>query len=79
MEKNLEAGRTYIFDNNWVRTSSPFKGRIEELTEKTVLIRNLNADSVFRVTLNEFNGSYQVIETMLEDDINDIKVTNGGK
>ena len=79
MEKNLEVGRTYIFDNNWIRVSSPFKGRVEELTEKTVLVKNLDANSVFRTTLGEFNNNYEVIETMLEDDINDIKVANDGK
>ena len=76
MEEDLKVGRTYIFDSSWPRTSNPFKGRIEEVTEKTVLINNLDSNAAFRLTKGAFEENYEVLETMLEDDINDIKITN---
>lgn len=55
----METGHIYIFA---VHSNSPFKCKILEITEHTLLLQNLDVNSIFRATKEVFNLRYNIIE-----------------
>lgn len=57
----LEKHNIYIFEciNH---DGNPFKGKVEEVTEKTIQVTNLDTSITFRKTIKEFSKMYKATE-----------------
>lgn len=64
-EKNLglEEGTVFIGDSCGF-LSSPFKFKVEEVTDTTYLFTNLDRETTFRILKTEFHKLYNVIEVL---------------
>lgn len=62
----LKQNNTYIFE--WQRAFDfpPFKGRVEEMTETSVIIENLDTDQIKRYGKKDFNSNWKAVE-LVED------------
>ena len=73
----IEQGNTYIFVKKMTASvSPPFKGKVEEVTETTYLIDNMdNSNRPIRYQRDKFDKEYKTLETVStkEDEINQLK------
>lgn len=60
----LKQGNTYIFVKKDVSyTQTPFKGKVEEVTDTTYLIHNLDNNVTTRYQRERFDSDYKTLET----------------
>jgi hypothetical protein len=59
---DLQLNKTYIFDVQPMYYSAPFKGEVKEITETTVLLKNLDTELDRRYNLKEFKDQWRVLE-----------------
>jgi hypothetical protein len=60
----LQLNKTYIFDTYDIYSSAPFKGEVEELTETTVFIKNLDKETKTRYNFKKFKEKWRIMESL---------------
>lgn len=62
MNTKIEKGKTYIFNRKSHHVSAPFKGRVEDITLHTYLIKDLDSDKIIRHDKNDFEKVWRILE-----------------
>ena len=64
----LETGKIYIFDRKKHHKSAPFKGKVEDITKHTYLIKDLDHNTTVRYDIEEFKDEWRMLEEVEEKD-----------